>query len=150
MTRALLCLALAACGGVDPDAPEEADVAAAPTAFVLQFTGTYSGGSTLVLGRDGGYKLDGARGHFRATGAGKSLPLTLAIGRRKAVIAAYDGKLRFGDEALQLERPAASDEDLCDSTGGKWTDDDADPATGLYCICPAATHFIPASGGCTT
>ena len=52
------------------------------------------------------------------------------------------------EQTLRLLRPQASDEELCDSTGGKWTDDDPDPATGLYCICRAGTGFIPSSGGC--
>jgi hypothetical protein len=68
------------------------------------------------------------------------------------VIDAYDGKLRVdrdgSETALQLARPATSDEELCDSTRGQWTDDDPDPQSGLYCICATPASFIPASGGC--
>ena len=148
MTRALLCLLLAACGGVDPGAAGDDDVSAAPSPFVLQFTGRYDGSSTLVLMRDGTFLLDGERGRFRSPPSRRSLPITLSLGKRKAVIAAYDGRLRLGTETLRLARPTTSDEELCDATAGQWTDDDADPATGLYCVCPAGAHFIPSSGGC--
>jgi hypothetical protein len=148
MSRALLCCALVACGGMDPGAPEVDDLSAPPSPFVLQFSGTYDGpAGQLALGRDGSYKLDGKRGRFRASRSRKSLPLTLTLGHRTATIEAYDGTLHLDGTALQLERPTASDEDLCDATQGQWTDDDADPATGLYCICRGG-DFIPASGGC--
>lgn len=39
-------------------------------------------------------------------------------------------------------------ETMCDETGGNWTDDDADPATGLFCVCPTGQTWIPAYGGC--
>jgi hypothetical protein len=42
----------------------------------------------------------------------------------------------------------AGGEDMCDDSGGSWTDDDPDPATGLYCVCEAPKSFIPSLGGC--
>lgn len=42
----------------------------------------------------------------------------------------------------------SGDEAACDATGGAWTDDDPDPATGLYCTCPAADLYVPSRGGC--
>ena len=147
MRAALLCCALLACGGVDPDAAGEAD-ATALSPFTMQFTGGYVGSYKLLLRRDGTYQLGSEHGRFRAPRAQKSLPLALQLGARTATIEAYDGKLHVGADTLQLQRPPYADEDLCDSTHGRWTDDDADPATGLYCICPPREHFIPASGGC--
>jgi hypothetical protein len=43
---------------------------------------------------------------------------------------------------------ALSDEDLCGATNGAWTDDEQDPATGLFCICKPARVFVPSAGGC--
>src|SRR5262249_11765547 len=40
-------------------------------------------------------------------------------------------------------------EDACDKSGGQFTDDDADPKTGLFCVCPAPKVWLHASGGCT-
>jgi hypothetical protein len=41
------------------------------------------------------------------------------------------------------------DEQLCDSSGGHWRDDDVNPATGLYCDCDRQTRYWnPAAGGC--
>ena len=72
-----------------------------------------------------------------ADGYGTS-PTTLTITR--------DG----GDTHLTLDRPATADESLCDDTGGAWSDDEADPTTGLFCDCPStAPSFIPSEGGCT-
>jgi hypothetical protein len=41
-----------------------------------------------------------------------------------------------------------ADEALCDGSGGKWLDDDANAHTGLYCECPSSSYWIPARGGC--
>jgi hypothetical protein len=43
---------------------------------------------------------------------------------------------------------ASGDESMCDATGGAWSDDDADPKTGLFCGCAAKLSFIPSLGGC--
>ncbi len=155
-------LAIAACGAVEGgDEAEALEVAAAPPGpFTLQFTGRYEGAEVIELKRDGSYfaltRAGVEQGHFSSPAAQRTLPLEIRLrshGRsRKALVDAYDGKLRVlrgpEPESLQLSRPQASDEELCDQTGGQWTDDDPDPATGLYCVCPAGAAFIPAKGGC--
>ncbi len=40
------------------------------------------------------------------------------------------------------------DESMCRASGGKWTDDDADRGTGLFCECPSADLYLPSRGGC--
>ncbi len=155
---ALLLIPLAAaCGPPDELASSDGDLAARPTPFAAQFTGTYLGSgalSRLELRPDGTYsavrsgKID--HGTFTAART-KALPLTLRAASGHAWqgrVTAYDGQLHLSGEDLTLQRPAASDEDLCDGSGGSWTDDDPDPRTGLYCVCPAAELFIPAAGGC--
>jgi hypothetical protein len=157
----LSCL-IAACGGMEGgDEAQALEVAAAaPSPFTLQFTGRYEGTEVIELRRDGSYvAITGAgceQGRFSSVPAQRTLPLELRLrphGRAwKAVVDAYDGKLRLlrggAPKTLQLSRPPKSDEELCDSTQGRWTDDDPDPATGLYCVCPAGTVFIPGKGGC--
>lgn len=147
-------LFVAACGASGPDGAEEADVSLPPSPFTLQFIGKYQGPlRALELRRDGTFTAPGGeRGRFYGPPARRQLPLQILLRSRKrsrmAVIDAYDGKLRAGEETLQLVRPRQADEDLCDASGGLWTDDDPDPATGLYCICSPGTWFIPSSGGC--
>jgi hypothetical protein len=151
--RALFCCALVACGGVDPTGVDESDSAIPPSAFMLQFTGTYQGSEQLELRPDGTFATGAERGRFHAPPTRRELPLSIQLRGRQhtwtATIDAYDGKLHIArGVTLQLVRPATSDEELCDSTRGQWTDDDPDPATGLYCICLAPERFIPSLGGC--
>jgi hypothetical protein len=160
----LSCLALAACGAAEGGDEAQALEAApaAPSPFTVQFTGRYEGAEVIELRRDGSYVAITAagceQGRFSSPPAQHTLPLELRLrthGRAwKAVVDAYDGKLRLlrGGPAktLQLSRPPKSDEELCDSTHGVWRDDDPDPATGLYCVCPAGTAFIPGKGGCVS
>ena len=160
-TAALVLLPLlVACGGPTSSTTSDgAELSSAPTPFALQFAGTYLGKgplSRLDLRPDGSYLAtlpSGVEGgHFWAARV-KALPLELHLrgrSRLAATVAAYDGRLHTGDTVLQLQRPATSDEELCDGSGGAWTDDDADPQTGLYCICPAPGAFIPAGGGCVS
>jgi hypothetical protein len=49
---------------------------------------------------------------------------------------------------LKASSSVGPDEDACDATHGSWTDDDADPTTGLYCLCPKHQVYIPSAGGC--
>jgi hypothetical protein len=158
----LSCLAAAACGAVEGGDEAQAleTAAAAPSPFTLQFTGRYEGAEVIELRRDGTYvaitKAGCEQGRFSSAPAQRTLPLEIRLrphGRAwKAVVDAYDGRLRLlrggAPETLQLLRPQKSDEELCDATHGRWTDDDPDPATGLYCVCPAGTSFIPGKGGC--
>ena len=163
--RGALCtffLLAAACGGVEAgDEAEALEVAAAaPGPFTLQFIGRYEGTQVIDLKRDGTYLAITAsgceQGRFTSAPSQHTLPLEIRLrahGRTsKATVLAFDGKLRVArggpPETLQLLRPQKSDEELCDATHGQWTDDDPDPATGLYCVCPAGTAFIPAQGGC--
>lgn len=155
-------LAIAACGAVEGvDESQAMEMAsAAPSPFTLQFTGRYEGAEVIELKRDGSYvAITGSgceQGRFTSVPTQRTLPLEIRLrahGRAwKAVVDAYDGKLRLlrgtPPPTLQLSRPPRSDEQLCDETHGKWTDDDADPATGLYCVCPSGTSFIPGKGGC--
>jgi len=154
-------LLVSACGAASSDVEaDEAALAAPPAPFALQFTGTYQDALLrLTLRRDGSFLAvtdSGAEhGRFYSSPASRTLPLELRFrgkGRWTAVIEAYDGRLRVlrgaDEQVLQLLRPQTSDEELCDRTGGRWTDDDADPATGLYCVCAAGSSFVPAEGGC--
>jgi hypothetical protein len=145
-----LLVSMFACGGSADLSSDDADASRPPTPFVLQFSGTYLGSSTnLVLHTDGRYQLEpGGWGRVSASRR-TSLPLVMHLGAHTAEVTAYDGALMLDGERLVLQRPKASDEELCDSSGGKWTDDDPDPKTGLYCVCPAGTAFIPAKNGCT-
>jgi hypothetical protein len=52
------------------------------------------------------------------------------------------------DLALAPTKSVGPNESACDATHGSWTDDDADPKTGLYCLCPHGTVYIPSAGGC--
>jgi hypothetical protein len=160
----LSCLIAAACGVPDgADATEEADSAVPPSAFTAQFIGRYQGSlplASLDLRRDGTFTQVTSSGigtgRFRAAPGRRTLPLEIRLRSRghewKALVRAYDATLHViregSEQTLRLVRPQASDEELCDSTGGRWTDDDPDPATGLYCVCPAGRRFIPSSGGC--
>jgi hypothetical protein len=134
MTMSLLPLILvaglfvAACGAPGPDSAEAADSSLPPSAFALQFTGRYQGApplAALELRRDGTFAAsDGEQGRFYSRPGRRMLPLHLLLRSRErsrtAVIDAYDGKLRTGEETLLLARPQQADEDLCDSTGGHW------------------------------
>jgi hypothetical protein len=113
----------------------------------------------LEVDRDGSYEAltDGSssleRGAFVAAPA-VALPLTFTFGGGAwtASIAAYDDELhvqRAGVASiLYAVSPVGPNEALCDASEGAWTDDDADPSTGLYCVCPSSTAYIPSAGGC--
>jgi hypothetical protein len=51
-------------------------------------------------------------------------------------------------EELQATSVVGPNEALCDASGGAWTDDDPDPQTGLYCLCPSPRVYVPSAGGC--
>jgi hypothetical protein len=69
-----------------------------------------------------------------------------------ATVTAYDEALhvvRGGlSSTLRATCAVGPDEALCDATHGAWTDDDVDPATGLYCLCAPPTVYVPSEGGC--
>ena len=55
--------------------------------------------------------------------------------------------LMVGTQAL-LVHGGVQSEAACDATHGKWTDDDPDPASGLFCICPLHEVLVWSAGGC--
>ena len=141
-----------------------------PIAFVRQFVGTYypndlqADVQALELRATGRYKvtfLDGSietgslRGPTKPTTPLKIVFLTSGLMFTGVVANGYGTspttltiKRDGSDTVLVLDRPAVADESLCDDSGGSWTDDEADPSTGLYCVCPSPKSFIPSEGGC--
>ena len=164
----LVSLSVAACSGPQGEgkSPEEA---AATAAFVVQFAGAYedpqaTAGSVrwLRLNADGtcavvlAGETEPAEGTFAATTA-HELPATLtldvgAMGTVTLTISDYDGMLHGMREghpsSLKSASPVGPSETLCDATHGRWLDEKADPATGLYCTCTAGARYIPSQGGC--
>jgi hypothetical protein len=167
------------CGGADPtnsgdETSSAAETASAapgylPSSFMLQFAGAYhgSGGAqssfdSLELRRDGTFAavVDGTpkTGRYQEHRASST---TLKINF------VLDGESFTGtvDDAwhevqhVEITRGTTTEtltsswkagtEELCDTSGGDWRDDDPDPRTGLYCVCPAAKVYIPSEGGCT-
>jgi hypothetical protein len=137
--------------------------------FALQFMGTYrpdTHGTTdaLVLRSDETYQLTlGAKiegGTFGVDPEARKRPLDLDLlandgTKWSATIAGTEADLHVerGGVAVNWDLvriDPRSDEDLCEATHGTWDDDDPNPATGLFCDCPASTNFIPAQGGCVT
>src|SRR5262249_23890716 len=105
--------------------------------------------TALDLRRDGTYSatVNGAKqqGTFTATSAG-----VYSGAGWTATVAPWSGNLTVtvgASTEVLVGHPAL--EDACDATGGLWTDDDVDPATGLFCICPAPKVLIWSEGGCT-
>jgi hypothetical protein len=152
---ASLCLCAIACGR-GTGAAAAAEQESGPTPFAIQFTGTYLGPgalSRLVLNPDGSYEFQlgsaVVQGRYEIDPA-LFLPLAFQLDALDLVarVTAYDGRLETELGVLQLNRPATADGLLCDTSGGRWTDDDPDPKTGLYCVCAASDLFIPARGGC--
>jgi hypothetical protein len=124
---------------------------------VLQFAGTYAhGGGVLFLGTDATYRAvisghaeDGRVVEDEPTSHFPIVLRLVGLTRRSASIAGFDREiLVVPGGSLRLLRPDASDESLCEATGGRWTDDDPDPGSGLYCACPTGRFFIPSEGGC--
>ncbi len=164
---ALLAAVTAACSSAGPGQSRVAQVTAAPAPFVLQFVGTYADPSApsgavaeVDLGRDGSYRATFNGNSATETGTfhaeSGSLPVTLSFEGTGApwtgTIQAYDGVIHaaYGATTSTLRASAAvgPNEALCDATGGAWADDEADPTTGLYCVCPAPQEYIPSAGGC--
>jgi hypothetical protein len=136
--------------------------------FALQFAGTYRNPSphfgsleSLTFDRSGSYSAQIAghwlpeRGVVRV-GPGTTLPLTFHLfgGHEQwsATVQDYDRVLHVerngASAALPADGVVGPDETLCDESGGMWTDDDVDPRTGLYCVCPPGEVYFPSGGGC--
>ena len=164
----LVALLAGACSGSAGGTKTSAELAAT-SPFVVQFTGRYEdpeaeAGSVrwVRIRRDGTFEImvQGAAapedGTFGAS-ALHELPATLeldagSLGVVTATITDYDGVLHvtLGGHAatLRADRPVGPNEPVCDATHGVWYDEDADPSTGLYCICPGTESYIPSEGGC--
>lgn len=164
--------ALLACGSAeqaDPTATTSEDAlrsaAHPPIAQVLQYVGRYEGNgsvSSLELRRDGTFLavVDGARKAGRYEGPRKpaeSIKLAL-LARGEALSATVPGDwtakqrvvVTHAGRSETLTSPwNAGSEQMCDDTGGAWTDDDPDPATGLYCVCVSPKVYVPSAGGCS-
>ena len=167
---AAVVLLLVGCGappvgsdGSDTSA-EEALSSQALSAFTLQYAGLYAGSDTsraalksISLRPDGTYValwVDGTRekGHFSGgTAKVDPLPLTLHAGPHAwtASVQALAGKITVGTQVL-LVHGGVQSEAACDATHGRWTDDDPDPTSGLFCICPSPDVLVWSAGGCVT
>jgi hypothetical protein len=173
MKRAILPLALvvAACGGNSNDAGTSASeddlTATAPTPYVLQYVGRYERSAdgdvdSVFLKRDGTFTATIAttakHGVFVGPREAKD-PLVVSLVMHgdyvRGTVRANWEEMRYeidvdhyGRKTTLYSAFPAGGEDMCDDSGGAWTDDDPDPATGLYCVCPEAQAFIPSLGGC--
>jgi hypothetical protein len=172
-----LFVALEACGGTPPGdagSGDEQDInvkkAGTPIVEVLEYTGRYNdvpGGDfgSVVLHRDGTFtRFDPHLGVSAGLNySGPSAPEssgTAALPLKLDRLAATVGPDSTFHHALLVvtlndgsKRTLTSDfvlvgETACDNTGGEWTDDDADPKTGLFCLCPKPKMWLHASGGC--
>jgi hypothetical protein len=172
MKRALLSLVLgvAACGGNSNEAASASEddlTAMAPPPYVLQYVGRYERSAdgdvdSVVLKRDGTFTATVAtmakHGVFVGPREPKD-PLVVSLVMHGDYVR---GTVRANWEEMGYEIDVehygakttlhstfpAGGEDMCDDSGGSWTDDDPDPATGLYCACPQSQAFIPSLGGC--
>lgn len=152
--------------GASASAGEEAlrGSAHAPIPQVLQYVGGYTGQgsfSALELRRDGTFvaTIAGARetGRFEGPKAPSKALKIVFIARGDSFTATIpDGwtekqslivTRRGASETLTSPWPAGT-ETMCDDTQGHWSDDDVDPATGLFCVCDAPRSYIPSQGGC--
>ncbi len=141
----------------------------------MQYVGEYdapSGGggpvSSLTLHVDGTFEAASTAGTREGTFALSAPPAMDVV---RATLQAADGSTStctFGAATGFADGPPRSqvalggalgaatlvgqwvggDETMCRSTGGHWTDDDPDPATGLYCLCGDRQLYLPSRGGC--
>jgi hypothetical protein len=170
----LLSAPLAGCASAAP--PQDDDTAAratseealasahVPIPQVLQYVGAYEGNgafSRLELRRDGTFVavVDGVRkaGRFEGPRAPASVLKLAFVTRGLSFSATVPGDwtpkqrltvTRAGQTQTLTSAWDAGNEAMCDATGGRWTDDDPDPATLLYCVCTSPEAYIPSLGGC--
>ena len=168
---------LAACASAPADRTERGASLAPepPDPFALQYAGSYvpdaldpkrARGAPPVqidLLPSGAFRLSW-RGRLCeeglwATGRNAhTLPLEVRLagesGMALFTIGTYDGSARlvFGGAVLALHAlcTVGPNESVCDASGGAWTDDDADAATGLYCLCAHDEAYVPSRGGCVS
>lgn len=150
---------------------EEELLAKKPIPYVLQYVGSYDNKqaapgqiTTLTLTRTGRYtaKFAGSsrteRGVYFGPSKPAAWPLVLQLVTSGHSFKATEGAngsawgsmrvTRNGKDIDLAPRGPAPGESICDSSGGTWADDDADPLTGLYCACPQSQVYIPGEGGC--
>ena len=163
---------LTACSSASPETTSSSDqdlAAKKPIPFVLQYVGDYEGGETgghvdyLLLERDGHWvgSIDGWTKHGVYYGPKapptSGSPLKLALVTTGLQLTAEIGgwapyqtmTVHYAGTTQTLTATWKNgSEDICDSSGGSWTDDDADPKTGLFCICAPHKTYIPSLGGC--
>ena len=155
----------------DPGVTAEELSSRTPVPYVLQFVGTYENAAaptgsvkSLTLTRTGRYtatiagKTKAERGaffgvaHFSGKLADNTLRMVTTGLAWTATIDGYTGKLQLARSGntttVTAHGVVGPNESVCDASGGSWTDDDADAATGLYCVCGAGKSYIPSSGGC--
>ena len=174
---ALLLGVLGACGCGSPSNVDESSTNAAaedvstaahpPIPYVLQYVGEYDGDGNgqfdrIEIRRDGTFiaSVKGTRetGRYEGPRAPQD-PLKIAFILRGDSFAGTIYSTWNDHQKLDMTRAhltetltspwSAGGEDVCDDSGGTWTDDDPDPATGLYCVCPTPKVYIPSMGGCT-
>jgi hypothetical protein len=93
-----------------------------------------------------------AVGHLTGNPSDDTLHLVTTGLAWTASIEGYSSKIQLTRSGHVTHATASGNvgpnESVCDASGGSWTDDDADAATGLYCVCPTGTAYIPSAGGC--
>jgi hypothetical protein len=102
------------------------------------FVAAGSAGTTEAMASLDGVDANGSRVTFRT--------VTSSTGPSRIEITVVGA---LGDATLTAPW-LAGDETMCDATGGRWTDDDPDPSTGLFCVCPAGALYLPSRGGCVS
>lgn len=174
MRPALLCIftALAACSSAGTPAPSTLS-GTRPGPLLMQYVGEYdatgaSGLSQLTLHVDRNLEatISGGTtaGTFVAAGtSGANQVRAMFVDPDGNASAATFGPLPSsagGPSRAEVELAGflgngtlvapwvGGDESMCRASGGQWTDDDADPSTGLYCTCPSANLYLPSRGGC--
>jgi hypothetical protein len=171
-----LVLSVQACGGAaskDGASGDEQDIKRTkpPIPQVLQYTGRYDdvpGGAfgPVILHRDGTFiRFDPHLGVSQGRYSGPTSPdpnpnaaLPLKLDNLKATLGP-DAKFSHALLVVTLANGVAVTltsafglvgEQACDKTGGQWTDDDADPETGLFCVCAKPKTWLHANGGCAS
>ena len=81
---------------------------------------------------------------------GGTLELTDDSGEVTSYDFTFDGRelrVKAGGAADWTSLIATGTEEMCDSTGGSYLDDDPTPE-GDYCVCTAPAEWVPGAGGC--
>jgi hypothetical protein len=171
----LLGFAIAGCGGAPSDDAAQVDgtdeelKAKAPIPYVLQWVGKYDGDGAgdvdwVVMRKTGTFaaKIGGVTKTGRFVGPSKpgQWPLVVVFITNgdsfKGTISQWSNA--SGNAVMKIAHHGVTEtatapwksggESMCDDTNGSWADDDADPATGLFCVCNAPEKWIPSQGGC--